>query len=201
MTTKKKKDPEIPEAGPRTKREIYEEAIGTIPLVPDFEVPPGFPIPLRNAVIIKQLTGAKGGDEMETTASGIILQANIGSNVVIPYTGVVYAVGIDCSDYLVPGQKVIYNRWANEEIMIKGEVYLRVNEATDIYGILPPETWMRAGYKDDRWLFREKRKKEFADFETRKAAHDANVKDKQTELAKSNPGRKIILLGKNGGKA
>lgn len=181
----------------KTKKQIYEEAIATIPLMENFSVPPGFPIPLKNTVYIKQLTGEEGENVHKTEAGILILENSSAANVIVPHTGVVMAVGIDCSDYLVPGQKIIYNKYADVTIRIFGQEYIRLNEATDVYGILPPDSWVREGVKDDRWLFREKRKKEFADYEGRKERHDANEKDRLTE-AKKGKSNVIIMPGTGG---
>jgi co-chaperonin GroES (HSP10) len=184
-----------------TKREIYDAAIATIPLV-DIDIPIEFPVPLKNAVFIRQITG-QDGEKMKRTEGGIIMVDNITSKVVAPCIGIVMAVGIDCSPYLRPGHKVIYNRYAEEIIMIYGQEYLRLNEATDIYGILPPESWIVPKQKGDRWLFREKRKQEFEDYQGRKDRFDANKLDQTTELEKKIKGSgikgtKLILPGSMG---
>lgn len=184
-----------------TKREIYDAAIATIPLE-DINIPAEFPVPLKNAVFIRQITG-QDGEKMRRTEGGILMVDNITSKVVAPCIGIVMAVGIDCSEYLRPGHKVIYNRYAEEIIMIYGNEYIRLNEATDIYGILPPESWIVPKQKGDRWLFREKRKQEFADHEIRKERFDANKLDETTELSKKlkPKGTRIILPNSMGGEA
>lgn len=186
----------------KTKKQIYFETIDAMPLSDEVgDIPDEFPIPLKNSVFVKQITGA-AGEKMRFTKGGImIVQSTIlNERTVIPNMGIVMAVGIECSEYLRPGQKIIYNVYAEEKVMILGEEYVRLNEATDIYGILPPDGYVIPKQKDDRWLFREKRKKEFANYDVRKERHDQNVLDEKTEKKK---GKKnlIILPGGPGGNA
>src|SRR4249919_4169236 len=155
----KKEEPE--EAPVNSKKEIYHEAIDAIPRV-EMDIPFAFPIPLKNSVFVKQITGAEG-ERMQKRESGLIIfqQTSLDETVVIPNVAVIMAVGIECSEYLVPGMKIIYNRYAEEKVMIYGDEYLRLNEATDIYAILPPEAYVMPKLKGYRFLFLENLKKQF----------------------------------------
>lgn len=82
-------------------------------------------IPLDNRIILKE------DEPPSVRPSGIVLE---GESKVKPYTGVVLAVGPDCSTVKLHDQ-VRYPKRAGEQIEINGEEYLMLRE-TDCYTIL-----------------------------------------------------------------
>lgn len=164
-----------------TRQEQMAEAIEQIPVDPSFKELKGFPVPLRDKIIIKKIVGAES--ENRVTEGGIIIPTTIANNTVIPDIGIIYAVGTEVTEMLRPGLKVMYNPFADLQIMIKGESYLRMDER-DIYLILTPSDFAIASHKSDRQVFREIRKGEDAAYRKRLKEHNDNETDKKESLTK-----------------
>lgn len=145
----------------------------------DFKIPAGMPIPLKDFIYAKRV----GNDGQQTTESGLII-ASSSVNTKLPHTAIVYAVSPFCSEYLIPGIKIYYNPFVDVEVMINGIAYLKMHENTDVWGIMPPKTWVYEGVKDVNQVAREKSLKEWDGFATRKAQKDANDYDRQVEIDK-----------------
>jgi len=156
------------------------EAIQSIPTVKGFKVPAGFPVPLGNNLLAKIIPNSGP----MVTEGGILLVDSLASNQVIPNTAVIYAIGPNCSELLNLGHKIIYNPYANNEVMIGGVAYLLMAEFPDVIGILPPEAWHLPPIKKEATLRREERIGDMSGYRKRKAAKDENDKDKSTEKAK-----------------
>lgn len=162
------------------RKEAALAAIEAIPLVDGFKVPLGFPVPIRDYIFVKILEGNNGEQKTE---AGILLTASIAKNTSVGVTGIIYAAGYACSEFIIPGHKVMINEFADYEVMIQGVIYRRIQEQ-DILGILPPDSWIYKPVKSDRQLLREERRGDFTGFKERKDAKDANDLDKKMEQSK-----------------
>lgn len=168
-------------------------SIKQIPLDSAFKLPNGFPVPLRDYLFVKKLN-ANTNDQI--TEGGIILTPSIASNnTTIPHVGIIFAVGYECSEFVIPGQKVMYNPFADFEIIIKGVSYIRMQER-DILGIITPDTWVYRKAKSARQVFREERFADEGGYQTRKKAHDANEADNKEFIEKKGGKIKTINLKK-----
>lgn len=144
---------------------------------PNFKVPNGFAIPLRNQVFIEQVTDREGIDK---TVGGIIIPDTIANNTIIPCTGIVMSVGDEVSDMLRPGIKVMFSDVEYPQIKIQGRVYLKMYEH-EILAILPPKTYVYQGVHSEAYLRRVKTLKMFADARPRYERKEANDRDKREE--------------------
>jgi chaperonin GroES len=91
------------------------------------EVPEGFPVPLGSTVFIFMKSFE------QKTKDGIIIPE---SNKSVTNTGVIMAVGPECKRGLLPGHRVIYNAYADQEIIYSSHAYKMMNEI-DVFAILP----------------------------------------------------------------
>jgi len=145
----------------------------------DFVVPKGFIIPLRRSVLIKQVDNTS----LKKTLSGIII-SNVGAeDTSTPMAGIIYAVGPECPEYLKPGQRVICNQYANLEVFIYGETYIKMDDL-DVYGILPEEAFVSVEKKTPKEVIREKNLEREVNYNKKKTILDANDKDNAEWLKK-----------------
>lgn len=145
----------------------------------DFVPPDGFVIPLRDSVLVKQINNKF----LQKSAGGILLVDSGADNSTTPMAGLLMAVGPECPEYLIPGQRVICNQYANLEISLYGETYVKM-DARDVYGILPDEAYVAIDKKDSKEVRTEKKIGEMQGYQKRKGKHDQNALDKAQELAK-----------------
>lgn len=162
------------------KKQALLTAVEAIQPVSGFNVPKGFPIPLKDYIFVKIIEGNSG---LQETEGGILLTSSIAKNTSLGVTGVIYATGPNCSEFSILGLKVMINEFADFEVMIQGVIYRRIQEQ-DILGILPPDSWVYLAPKSNRQVEREERKKDFADYELRKKKVEENEKDKLTSKKK-----------------
>ncbi len=162
------------------RKEALLAAIEKIEPIIGFKVPLGFPVPLKDYILVKQIVGNKGDQKTE---GGIIIPDTISNNTVIPFTGIIFAVGYSCSELLIPGHKIMYNPYADFTILINGIEYIRMQEQ-DVLGILPPDAWVHLGVKTEARMRREERQGDFKGYKERKSKKDENDLDEQTEKAK-----------------
>lgn len=165
------------------KKESLMEAVRELH-DPEFKVPNGFLIPLRNQLYIKQEQKSEG---LNMTESGIIVPSG-SDNTVIPLVGIIYAVGDEVSDFLFPGLKVAYQgdkagQLQYMEVMINGHKYLRMYEH-EVLGILPPRSYVYQGIHSEAYIRRMKRFNDFENLAKNREKREANEKDKKEELSK-----------------
>lgn len=163
------------------KKQALMEAVNQITIDPEFRIPNGFMIPLRNQLYVKRENKSFGQNMTDT---GIIIPET-SNNTVIPDVGTVYAVGDEVSDFLLPGLKVCFQGGDIQymEVMIGGNTYLRMYEH-EILGILPPKSFVYQGVRSEAYLRRVKGMKQWIDFTQKKNNKDANELDKTEELEK-----------------
>lgn len=152
---------------------------------PEFVMPNGFIIPLRNQLYVKQEQKFKI-EGLDTTEAGIILAE--GSNTIIPLVGTVYAVGDEVSDFIFPGLKVAFQGNKSGEIyymevMINGITYLRMFEH-EILGIMPPRSYVYQGINSAAYNDRVKRIKVIQEARERHAHKNENDLDVMIEKSK-----------------
>lgn len=164
----------------KQRKEHLLSDVENFPLDESYKTLPGFPIPLTDYLFVKKITGNTGQQETE---GGIILVPNAANNTTIPFTGLIYAVGYGCSEFLIPGQRILYNPFADFEIMIKGVVYIKMQER-DVIGIIPPDAWVHLPVKSDAQLIREERVADMAGYKERLKAKEENEKDKASSKKK-----------------
>ncbi len=164
----------------KQRKELLLSAVENFPLDPKYSPKAGFPIILTDYLLVQKVEGNSG---QQLTEGGILLTANVANNTTIPFTGIIFAVGYSCSEFLMPGQKILYNPFADFEIMIKGVTYIKMQER-DVIGILPPDAWVHLPVKSDAQLMREERKADFAGYQERLKAKEANDKDKASSKKK-----------------
>jgi co-chaperonin GroES (HSP10) len=162
------------------RKQALLAAIEQIPLTEGFKLPQGFPVPLGDYIIVKIVEGNSG---IQETEAGILLTSSIAKNTSVGVTGIIYSAGYACSEFIIPGQKVMINEYADFEIMIKGVLYRKIQER-DIHGILPPDSWLYKPVKSDRQLLREERKDQFANYAKVTKAMEENEKDKKSSKKK-----------------
>lgn len=168
-------------------------AIETIE-VEDFEIPDGFPIPLRTYIWALPVSNK----DSYKTKGGLILPNTVAKNSILPHTAIVISVGPDCPEYLRQGMKILYNPHATYAVGFQGETYLKLHALNDVEAILPPETFVHPGTKDDQWIRREKRRADEDAYVGKKEAKDKNDLDVKVESSKT----KIqVLPGTKGGDA
>jgi co-chaperonin GroES (HSP10) len=153
---------------------------------PDFKIPNGFCIPLRNSLFVKQVTDREG---VTVTAAGIHIVKTESTNTIIPCTGIVYSCGDEVTDMLRPGLKIMFADVQYPEVMIQGELYLKMYEH-EVLAIIPPKTFVYQGVHSEAYLRRVKTLKMFADFRPKDELRTQNQKDKQEEDAKKLKGKK-----------
>lgn len=149
---------------------------------PEFKVPNGFFIPLRNQVFVKQVTNSEG---INVTSSGIIIPETASTNSarIVPCTGIVYSCGDEVTDIIRPGITIMFNDIQYPELQIRGEWYLKMYEH-EVLAIIPPKTFVYQGVHSEAYLRRVKTLKMFADARPRYEQKEQNDKDKRQEDAK-----------------
>jgi co-chaperonin GroES (HSP10) len=113
---------------------------------------------------------------MMKTDSGVLLIESNANNHLIPHIGHIFAVGPECSEHIKPGLRVFWNQFANLEVMIKGEVYMIIEER-EVYGVLPDSAYARIDGLSDKEVGTKERVQRQEGFIDRKFAADQEEKD------------------------
>lgn len=163
------------------KKQALIEAVNQLQ-IKDFKVPNGFIIPLRNMIYVKKEHGNNG---MNITDSGLIMPNSPSTNTVIPCVGVIYAVGSTVDDFLFPSLRVTFIDAQYLEVMINGEIYLRMYDH-EVLGILPPKSWVYQGVRSETYIRRYKSAKLMEEFHPKNLLREENKLDKNTEQLKVN---------------
>jgi len=140
------------------------ERIAKMETVKGFKVPDKMIIPMLQSVIVQRSTSEK----MET-ASGLIIPESAQH---IVNAGVLFAVGPDVK-YLREGLKVVFNSYANNEVIIDGKSYLIMSQH-DIYGILPPDGYVRMDQATSEEKRKQEKKETHASYLKKQANKDPN---------------------------
>ncbi len=186
-----------------SKEERRAQMIKIVQDVPRFDpqIPPGFPIPVKNMIFVEPLEA----DETITSVGIILPKGMKAKNSIMPNTGIIAAIGFDCEDYLFPGQHVLFNPICLDytRIFFNNKYYLYLHSANDIFAVLPPSAWVHRGTKDDDWQRREEMRESEENYLVRRAAKDENEKDEQSEERKqrNNPSKTFIIRTGKGGNA
>ena len=135
-------------------------------------IPEGFPLAFQKTVIIKQASNAN----MMKTNAGFLLIESSANNHLIPNIGHVYAVGPECSEHIKVGLRVFFNQFANLEVMIKGEVYMIIDER-EVYGALPDSAFVRMDTLTDKEVSRKEGLDRQITYQENKFKQDQEIKD------------------------
>ncbi len=139
---------------------------------PDYKPSPStqMGLALRNSILIRKTDNSSNS----TTEGGLIL-ADTAENSNKPNMGVIEACGPLCSPHVMVGQKVLYNHYANLELMIKGEIFSLISEP-DLQYILSTKAFARVDPKTDREV--ERTKMIIMDEKYREKKHDIDEEKK-----------------------
>jgi len=153
---------------------------------PAFKKPSSFMVPFKKSVIINKV----GNTESMQTEGGIIIPDTVTRKSMVPNIGIIYAVGIDCEEYLQEGMKVSFSEYADLEILIAGKPYFMVHE-DNVYGAMPDKTFARMSPKNDKEIVREDALNREIDFLPKNKLRNDNQMDQLEEIAKKNKKRTI----------
>lgn len=143
------------------------------------KIPNGFPIPLRNQLFLKKMESQK--NQLITEAGLMVIE---GANTVRAAEGLVYAVGPEVSDFVIPGIRVMYDgSFQFPEITIKGIPYIRMYEH-EVLCIIPHDAYVYQGVYSEKYLRRYNKIKMWNDFNPKNELRYENQADKEAELAK-----------------
>lgn len=131
------------------RKSVLDELI-SLPIEEGFELPPGFPMPYGEWVIV-----LRGKQEDQMRPSGFIMLGGETRNALI---GTLMCFGSGCLKPFKAGVKVLFSPNANQSIVYDGITYLYMSEY-DVYCTLPPKSYIRPHFKD----FFEKRRESRVD--------------------------------------
>lgn|SRR3990167_52364 len=133
----------------KTFKEQRLENLANLPEHPDFELISGLPIPIGDAILVKECPQTE-----YKTSAGIIIPG--GDTLNHCKIGVVYAIGETCSIPVKLGDTVAFDQMCRFGIKHKDVGYISVASHMT-YFIVPPSTYFEPHYKDFMELRREKR--------------------------------------------
>lgn len=168
-------------------RKARIDALNSLPIPADFEIPEGIFIPFGRDVLIKEI---KQGEVK--TKSGIIT-AVAATKTVGASVGYIVMRGEECFKPHYEGMKVYYEPTSLLRVYCKGEEYIQLPEDY-VFGAAPPETYLQPYVADFIGRRREKRvdqQKAFMEKSDKKLEEDFGKRDEM--LRKED---KIIPLNK-----
>lgn len=170
----------------KASQELYE-VIDSLPNDPEYKPVPNMPIPLGKSVIVKRVK------QNIVLAGGLILPETNAENSQTPKTGVIMAVGPDCTRGVRVGLRCYMNHYCDLDVKIGVETFALLEEA-GIYYILRSDTQEISSGLDVKPAKEVRRAKSIDkqdDYYKRKFKSDANEKDKKHDKTK---GKTFSLL-------
>lgn len=163
-----------------TAAQIAAKRIKEMPIHPDYKPVPSLPIPLRKGVLVRKVT-LKSAPLI--TVNGIELMQNSENNHA-DKTGIIYAVGPDCSEFLRVGLRCQFNHYVDTFFFHEGETYFKMDENDVYYIVESPKTAVHQGIKKPENVRHEKKLEERKDYMKEESRMDANEKDKRLDKTK-----------------
>lgn len=170
----------------KTFRELRLEELKNLPIHPDYEPILGLPIPLGDAILVKECE-----QQEYKTKSGLILSQ--GERLEHAKIGIVFNIGENCTLPIKEGDVVAFDRVCRFGITHQDVNYISVASHM-VYFVVPENSYLQAHFKD----FNEKRREKRIAGAEAVAKREVNEHDKYTEERKAAvTGSKIFPVSKN----
>jgi len=167
----------------KTSAEIAAERIANMPIHENYKPVDDLPIPLHKGVLVQK---ARLFNPVlpATTAGGILIPETAEENRNPDKTGIIFAVGPECSKMVKVGLMCQFNHFVDSYFFHKGETYFKMHE-NDVYYIVPSnETTVHNGAKSSAAIRREGKFQEQKQQIIHESKQDANEKDKRLDKTK-----------------
>ena len=162
----------------QAKQDLWD-IIAALPNDAEYKPVANMPIPLGKSVLVKRV-------KQNVVLPGGIILPDAAENSQAPKSGVIYAVGPDCSNGVRVGLRCYMNHYCDLDIRIGVETLVMLNEA-DVYYILPSSSHKITageGIKPAKEVRRAKSIDRDDDYRKRKFKADMNEKDMKNDKTK-----------------
>jgi len=162
----------------KLQKELYE-VIASLPNDPEYKFVANMPIPLGKSVIVKRV-------KQNIVLPGGLILPEAAENSQSPKTGVIMAIGPDCTRGVRVGLRCYMNHYCDLDVKIGVETFAMLEEA-GIYYILPSNTDVISSGLDVKPAKQVRRAKSIDredDYQKRRYKKDQNDKDKMRDKTK-----------------